>query len=883
MAQNLAFERYTLENGMTVILHQDRSLPLVVVNLWYGVGSKDEGDGRSGFAHLFEHLMFMGTDRVPEGQFDAIMESLGGSNNASTSEDRTNYYSTGPSHMLPTLLWLEADRLEVLGRAMTQEKLDLQRDVVRNERRQSYENQPYGRTWLEMPGLVFPPDHPYGHSVIGSHEDLEAATVEDVKGFFDTYYVASNVSLCVAGDLEIEDVKKLILDLFGSLPKRPLPPRKKAAPPRLSGVVKKTLTDEVPAPRTLSAWLSPKHFGEGDAALDLIADILGGGPSSRLEQSLVREKRLAQDVSARQDSGELSSTFYVSGTALPGVAIEDVERAIEEEIQKFKKEGPTAAELERAKNKQEADVAREMQSLLHRADQLNMYQSTLGDPGRFEFDQGRYRSATAEELKLWAGRVLDLDRRVHLRVVPGVPGTPGLTSARDVQPMPRLETDWSPPIANSKPLGNAELWTLERRQTGLLALEISIPMGADEDPAGKAGRTSIFAELLKEGAGSRDALAYASELDRLGSSLKIATGRTVFSISASFLSRHAEATLDLIYDALENPLLTAADFERKRNLRIADLKQRDVEPTQIAALVGQRILREAEGRNGEPATGTVASIGALSHEDMKVVHATLKERIAHAKIAVVGDSSTDDMVARLERRFHFTSRKKAQLPSPAPRRDLGNRFLIGIVDRPSAPQTVIRFHRNAVPIGSEKTSALQLANVAFGGSFTSRLNQNLREEHGYTYGASSRIAQGATEGTFSAGSSVQTAVTGPALEEFLKEFDRLSCGDFDEEELAKALASERTDLIREFETVTDTASRLIDYAEAGLPPKLVADRFQKTKTQKVPDLNKVAAELMTKAPGVLVLVGDAKVIVPELERLQLGAFRRYDPEGRPLD
>ena len=311
-AQKLSvpFEKYRLDNGFTVILHEDHRLPIAAVDLWYRVGAKDEPVKRSGFAHLFEHLMFMGTWRAPEGEFDQLMEKGGGANNATTSSDRTNYFSWGPANLLPTLLWLEADRLEHLGDAMNQKKLDLQREVVRNERRQSYENEPYGMAELEIDGLMYPEGHPYHIPVIGTHEDLVAATVDDVKGFFATWYVPNNCSLVVAGDFDPASTKKLIASLFGSLPKKPEPPHRDAAPVRLEKKKEKTLTDaNVQFPRVSMVWHSPKAMAPGDAECDIIGKILSDGIISRLQKRLIYDETLANSVMAFQQSQRLGSTM----------------------------------------------------------------------------------------------------------------------------------------------------------------------------------------------------------------------------------------------------------------------------------------------------------------------------------------------------------------------------------------------------------------------------------------------------------------------------------------------------------------------------------------------------------------------------------------------
>jgi len=282
----LSIETFTLGNGMTVILHPDRRLPQVAVNTWFGVGSKDEAPGRTGFAHLFEHLMFMGTERVPGSGFDVLMESGGGANNASTSEDRTNYWSYGPSQLLPTLLWLEADRYEALAKAMTKEKVDLQRDVVRNERRQSYENRPYGLAELAVPEAMYPAAHPYHHPVIGSHADLEAASLDDVKGFFESWYVPANASLVVAGDFDPAVVRPMIEGWFGALPAKAVPPPPAPVPARLEREVRRVLVDQVELPRLVLAWHAPPAYAPGAAELELLAAVLAEGASSRLDRRL---------------------------------------------------------------------------------------------------------------------------------------------------------------------------------------------------------------------------------------------------------------------------------------------------------------------------------------------------------------------------------------------------------------------------------------------------------------------------------------------------------------------------------------------------------------------------------------------------------------------
>jgi predicted Zn-dependent peptidase len=395
----IEFEKLVLANGLTVILHVDRSSPLVVVNLWYHVGSKDEEPGRTGFAHLFEHLMFMGSKNAPYQSFDAIMEGWGGHNNGTTSNDRTNYYEIGPRNLLETFLWLEADRLATLPEVITEEELNKQRKVVQNERRQSYENRPYGRAELVIPEVMYPPEHPYHWPTIGSHADLEAASVDDVRRFFERFYLPSNASLVIAGDFDPAEARRLVERYFGWQARRERPPAPTPGPAKLAAPRSMTFTDRVQLPRMRLTWHSPALFAPGDADLDLAAHVAAGGRSSRLYRSLVFERRIAQDVFAYQGSQQLSSLFQVGITAKPGHTLDEIRHAADEELGRLATEGPTAAEVDRARNTHLADFYKGLDHLQTRADLLNHYESLLGDPGSFGRDVSRYEETTPASVR----------------------------------------------------------------------------------------------------------------------------------------------------------------------------------------------------------------------------------------------------------------------------------------------------------------------------------------------------------------------------------------------------------------------------------------------------------------------------------------------------
>jgi zinc protease len=422
-ALEVPYRQFVLPNGLNVILHRDVSVPIVAVNTWYHVGSANERPGRTGFAHLFEHLMFEGSKNVAEGEFDTLLESAGGNNNGSTSGDRTNYVIDVPSNALELALFLESDRMAYLLATMTPERVDGQRDVVKNERRQSYENRPYGMASLALDEMLWPAGHPYSWPTIGHMEDLTAASYDDVVEFFSTYYAPNNASLVVAGDIDLARTQALVEKWFSEIPRGPeVTP---VAPPaaRLVGVERRTLTDRVRLPRVYLAWLTPRRFAPGDAALDVLAAVLADGKNSRLYKRLVYDTQVAQDVAAYQDSGALGSSFRIVATARPGRTVAEVTRAIDEEIAQLQREPPTAREVERAFNQIEASFYRGMERVGGfggKADQLNLYFADGGGPDFFAEDLARYTALDAADVQAAARAWLPAGRRVELAVEPEV-------------------------------------------------------------------------------------------------------------------------------------------------------------------------------------------------------------------------------------------------------------------------------------------------------------------------------------------------------------------------------------------------------------------------------------------------------------------------------
>jgi len=419
---SVPFTQFKLPNGLNVILHRDTSVPVVSVNVWYHVGSGHERPGRTGFAHLFEHVMFEGSMHVPEGAFDTWLEAAGGNNNGSTTNDRTNYYEDMPANALELALFLESDRMGFLLDEKAPDKINGQRDVVKNEKRQSVDNQPYGQAFIELPALMYPAGHPYSWSTIGSMEDLTAASFEDVARFFRTYYVPSNASVVIAGDIDLAATRKMVEKWFGDVPAGKPVPALTAPTPVLDGVKKKTITDRVQLPRLYLAWHTPAMMQPGDAALDLVSNLLSGGKNSRLYKRLVYELQIAQDVNASQQSQALSSMYTIVATARPGQSLDKILAVIDEELDKLRTTPPDAREMTRALNQTEANFYRSMERVGGfggKANQLNSYYKSTGQPDFFQKDLDRYRAVTPADIKAVVEKYLPKDRRVELSVVPG--------------------------------------------------------------------------------------------------------------------------------------------------------------------------------------------------------------------------------------------------------------------------------------------------------------------------------------------------------------------------------------------------------------------------------------------------------------------------------
>lgn len=870
-AQQVACEKFKLENGMTVILHEDHTLPVATVNLWYRVGAQDEPPRRSGFAHLFEHLMFMGTARVPGNQFDVLMEGGGGANNASTELHRTNYFSWGPAKLLPTLLWLDADRLEDMGNTMTQEKLDKQRDVVRNELRQNVENAPYGKAEEAVYKLAYPPTHPYYFGVIGTHEDLEAANVVNVRDFFANYYVASNASLVVAGDFKTADVKPLVTKLFGTLPAGAPVTRKYAAPTepipvKLDGTKRLSCIDAVQIPKVQMTWHSPVAYGPGDAEARLLAAVLSDGKSSRLYRRLVIQDGLASEVSASQHGYPLGSLFQVDAMVKPGVDLARVEAVIDEELAALCAKGPSPAELERAKATHEAHALSSLQSIARKADQMNEYEYYWGEPDSFRRDLERFQKVAPADVQGWAQRILVKDARVIVRVLPEKPDR--APSARDARPAEAPAAAFVPPQPESVTLANGmRVLVYHRPQLPLLVAHLLCKPGTILDAPGKQGLANLTARMLGEGSGELDALAFDEAVQAIGANFATYVDHETLHVDMSLLTRSQDRALGLFADAIRRPRFAAADFERVKSLVLEDLKRAADEPREIASRLANKLYWGEDVPYAWPTDGTQETVAKLTLADVKTAWATLLQP-ANCTLVVAGNLTGEAAKQAFERLLGDWTTQAERLVTrtgtfAAKKHD---KLRVEIVDRPGATQTTILFCAPGVPLRDETRVPRHLLNTVLGGGFTSRLNQNLREEHGYTYGAGSRFVSQVHGGTFVASASVRGDATGAALGEFLKEFERIRRGDVQEGEAGKARETLLNESIQPLGSLAGLVGSAVNLLTHDLPLATLGADLAKIPATTTADLNALAAPAIAIDRGVLVLVGDKSVIEPQLER-----------------
>ncbi len=895
------YSKTVLPNGLEVILVEDHRLPIVAVNIWYHVGPANEAPGLTGFAHLFEHMMFAATRHVPRGMADTLLEGAGATDsNGSTDFDRTNYYDTVPSNQLELALWIHSDRMGYLLDVLDQSALSNQQDVVRNERRQNIEDRPYGIVEEALYHTLFPKEHPYYGNVMGSHADIQSAKLADVREFFRRYYGPDNASIVIAGDIDKAKTLALVRKYFGGFKGSGPVARRAVVTPPIASERRVEVADRIELPRVFIGWLTPPAYHPGDAELDVLAQILAGGKSSRLYKTLVYDRQIAQEVNASQNSYGIASTFVVDVTARPGQPLREIEAAVDKELAALRDNGPTEREVERARNMIETRLLAQIQKLGNDglANLVNRYNQYTGDPGYLQKDLERVRRVTAADVQRAARQYLQRNARA---VVDGVPGQQKLPpevptpppSERKPETVAGINRDeawrYKAPKAGPAPhvtLPRADSFQLANGLTvihyynpalPLVAARLVVRSGTDANPADTPGLADFTATTLDEGTTTRSALQIADEIAQLGAALGSGSSADASSVSLFALKSNFAPGFAIMADVALRPAFPTSEVERQRASRLAELAQQRDEPELVASVAASGALYGAGNPYGYGRLGTDAAIRGVSRDDL--LNFWRRHYVpANAALVVAGDITRDELRTLAETQLQGWSGTMRPASGPGAAQTTPARMVI--VDKPGAAQTALRI----TGIGAARTTpdypALEVMNAALGGLFSSRINNNLREQKGYSYGMFSQFRYDRTPGPFAVSGSVRGDVTGASVTEIFREVERMRAQPMRAQELAGARNSQILSLPVQFETDEAISGSLAELFVFGLPAdyyQQLPSRFAAVTAQQA---QAVARRYLAPDKMIVVAVGDRAKIQPQLDSLKLGKTELRDSDGQ---
>jgi zinc protease len=881
----IPYKKFTLKNGLTLIVHEDHKAPIAAVNVWYHVGSKNERVGKTGFAHLFEHLMFNGSENYNDDYFKAV-EPLGATDlNGTTNEDRTNYFQNVPISALDRILWLESDRMGHLLGAIDTARLNEQRGVVQNEKRQG-ENEPYGKVWITIAENTFPKGHPYSWSVIGSLEDLGAASLADVKEWFRTYYGPANATLVVAGDVNAEDVRQRVERYFGDIPSGPPTVAHDTWIAKMTGEHRQTMLDRVPQARIYKVWNVPEYGSADQTYLSLVGDILHNGKSSRLYKRLVYKDRIASDAWGFMDDREIASQILLVATAQPGGDLKAVERALDEELRGFIANGPSAEELERVKTQQRAAFIRGIERIGGfggKSDVLARGQVYRGDPQTYKAIQARIAGATAADLQGAARRWLS--DGVYVLEVHPFPEYETVATTVDRKKPPEVG---APPAA---PLDAPERATLANGMKVVLSRRTAVPVVrlsaildggyAADDPA-KPGVASMTMQMLTEGTTNRTALQIADELAALGLDIAASADLDVVRVSMAALKDKLDVALDVYADVILHPSFPQSDLDRVKQITLANIQQEKVQPFTMGLRVLPLLLYGNDHAYGQPltGTGTESSVRAMTREDLVAFHrAWFKPN--HGTIVAVGDITMPELKAKLERAF------AAWRPGDVPAKRVGNvasrpRRTVFLLDRPGAEQSYILAGQLIAPKMNEDEIPFQLFNDAFCGAFVSRINMNLRENKHWSYGAFSFPIDARGQRMWMVMAPVQTDKTKESLQEVVKELrSAVTNRPLTTSEINDAKDRQIKTLAGRWETGRAVAGALGEIVTYGLPDDYYTTYGARVRAATDAQVNAAARKFALSDRYVWVVIGDRAKIESGIKELNFGDIMLLDADGRP--
>jgi len=883
---DIPYEKFVLDNGLTVIVHEDHKAPIVAINMWYHVGSKNEKPGKTGFAHLFEHLMFGGSQNAP-GRYIEAMEKVGATDlNGTTNPDRTNYFENVPTSAVDFALFMESDRMGHLLGALDQKTLDLQRGVVQNEKRQG-ENQPYGVTRQLITENTYPAKHPYSWTTIGDMADLDAASMKDVTDWFKTYYGPSNVVVAIAGDVDAKTARAKVEKYFGDIPAGPPVAHQQVWIAKMSGTHRQFVQDRVPQARIYKVWNVPE-YGSADADyLDLVSDCLSSGKSSRFYKRLVYEDQIATDAAAFVDLREIGSQFRVQATAPPGQNLSQVEKELDEELARFLKDGPTPEELERVKVQYQANFIRGIERIGGfggKSDRLAQSMVFRGSPDAYKISLKRVREATPEELKAAANRWLS--DGVYIL---------------EVNPFPDYKTDSTgvdrskPPALGTPPelkLPNLQRATLsnglkvvlaERHEVPLVNLTLAVDAGFASDASSSPGTANLAMDAMVDGTRTRNALQISDELDNLGAQLRTNSNLDMSFVSLSALSAKLDPSLDLFADLILHPSFPEDEVARERKLTLAAIEREENTPATMAQRVLPALLYGPTHPYGNPLTGsgTTESVSKLSRADLVKFHETWF-RPNNSTLIIVGDTTLKEITPALEKRFaewrsgDVTRKNVTKVP-------LVQKSQVYLIDKPGAIQSVIVAAVVAPPRSTPDDIAIEAMNTALGGTFGARINMNLREDKHWTYGARTILRDARGQRPYFAFAPVQTDKTKESMVELKKELRGIiSDRPIEQGELAKVQANETLKLPGSRETLDALSHSVVDIVQFGLPDDYYETYGAKVNALKTTDVNAAAKEVVHPDNLIWIVVGDRDKIEAGVKELGFGDFHVMTPDGKVM-
>ncbi len=885
---HIVHTKSVLSNGLTVISHEDCKAPIVAVNVWYHVGSKDEPAGRSGFAHLFEHLMFNGSEHFNDDYFQAMERAGATEINGTTNRDRTNYFQNVPTAALELALWMESDRMGHLLGAIDQAKLDEQRRVVKNEKRQG-EDRPYGRVHEILVRATYPKGHPYDHTVIGSMEDLDAATVEDVHSWFETFYGPNNAVLVIAGDIGADQAHTLADRYFGDI--APGPPLSKfhSWVAKRRGLQRESLQDRVPEARVYKVWNVPATYTEDYRRLQVAAAVLARGMNSRLYKRLVYEDRLATGVNASLSPGEIGSQFVVAATAHPGKDLTTIEAVLDEELSRLLEYGPTMEELQRVAAGYEATLVRRMERIGGfggKSAILAQGETFRSDPEAFVTEFRARQSVTTDEVKDAACQWL-ADGEFVLEVKPLAPlvAKPSKVQ-RHRPPAVHAPRGASFPVVHRATLsGGIPLLLVERRETPIVEISLLFDAGYAADHYGITGTASLTSQLFSLGTASVGALEISDRLTRLGASITSGSNLDGSTACLSALKAHLEPSLDLFSDIVLHAAFAKEEFDRVRKEQLARIQAEKSSPSAMALRAFPKLLYGEDHAYSLPLTGSGSedSVAQITREDVAAFHRTWLNPLA-ATIVVVGDVGISRAVRLLEDRLG-----DVQGFQSAPAKNIGtashrNSPALYVVDRPGSAQSIVFAGHLAPPHNAPNNLAIETMNLILGGTFTSRINMNLREDKGWCYGASSTVVPARGQRPFVVFAPVQADKTGDTIREIQQELRGIQTdAPPTAKEVLKAQESLTRALAGRWETCAAVEDALISMVQYALPNDYYDSLAGRLLALDAEDIYEAAQEVIQPERLIWVVVGDLASIETELQGLGFPSITLIDADGNPRD